>query len=270
MNRMETDTEHGLRIVGWSFLLHMISISIYLIAFAIVLATYPAAQQALPFFSVIALLALPAAILVIVDFVAVVLFFIGLMDINEGRFEFGTGRERDVQRSIRFLVGAIIVYVVGYVVGFVSALMLAISAGSMPPDLFLLVAGTGILGGMFTLGAFLTSMMLYYLVRVLISPREKRILNIGLALIVLAPLAGALLLATLAVGEPDLISLTIPLLFFGIRGTLGGPLQQGLSLVALGLVYRAYIRTCLRMRKGEIVPSPPPSPVPPYHPPTAR
>jgi MFS family permease len=249
MMQGELLTEKGLRHFNYGFVISMVAYGIIGILFLTLLITFPNVEDdevpfggPFGFWGPVVWFLIGIVLAIFVLLVSLIFFLIGLLSLNNGRWEFGMRHSSTFQKGMLFVI-----------VGFVISLF-----GG---------AGFGILGSFVgVVTTVLISLGLMYMILEISDESTRRLL-----------LYSAIMFISISVISA-IISLFLLLALFNFDGPGFNniwlltviPVGLGsLNIIPLGMFFIAYRRTYYRINKREIKPIPPPPMIPypmPYPP----
>lgn len=189
----------------------------------------------------------------IIGFVGLILFVVGYYYTHEGRDEYGPLHTREIDRSLIYLVVALVMAIVASVGGYGS-----VFSGFGPITPILLIGGAfGAVRGLFV------GILIITLVKVFLEKGDRDQGWIGTALLTASPavVGIALVVAFLPIGQFSGVELLST--FLGVAAV-----AAAMELVAFVLFFRIYSKVLRRIRSGEFPPIVrPPLMYSPYYPP---
>jgi hypothetical protein len=258
----ELNTEKGLKYFTYGFILYMISLAVLLIMLIAFISMLPSMisdaddVQADDILAPLLGLAAGMCLGIIVIFIALIFFLLGLVSLNSGKMEFGEAHSNSYQKGIILIIVSIVVGIFGGIAGQVGAAVV----------------------GIFT--AIMMALGLIYLIQEIADEQGQKLLWTAGILYIIISVVSAIVNIWLfySLGLADIGTGTEPVAEDAMANALSAlmiPLAIGsLALIPILIFFLAYRRTYMRVKNREIqpvpmptpfgAPFPPPAPYPPY------
>lgn len=264
----ELETLKGLKHINWGIILYIVAtLLLLLVALVAVITVFSIIESSDPTPDLGPLIGLAALACggLLLYLTTIVLWLLGIYEMNKGKDEFSSEHSANVSRAVILIV----LFVVFAVISIVITTILALSwadpfatppAAEMIDSLRLTVLVSGIIGIITTA---MLGLAIVYLVISLCDEKYKKILWAAFAVNMIVTAVGTAI--SIAVVYGDLSAITDVNDLASVSSA--GDLAQGMSFIAFILFLLAYRHAYNRVRTGEIQPVPMPQPQMGYMPP---
>lgn len=262
----ELETLKGLKHINWGIILYIVAtLLLLLVAVVAVVTVFSIIESSDPTPDLGALVALTALACGggLIGIVAIILWLLGIYEMNKGKDEFGSEHSANVSRAVILIVLFVVLAVISMVVTAILAISWispTVTPSEMIDSLRLTVLVSGIFGIITTA---LLGLAIVYLIISLCDEKYKKILWAAFAIYMILTAVGTAI--SIAVIYGDLSSITNVNDLTNISSA--GDLAQGMSFIAFILFLLAYRHAYKRVRTGELQPAPMPQPQMGYMPP---
>lgn len=241
--RRDLKTESGLKHLNWGItayiLAAVLSFLVSVIAVYMVLSTDPATLgEALG--ALAGLVALTCGALILLIF-TLIIWLVGLYEMHAGKDEFGPEHSKSVSRAVLLIVLYIVILVLAFIVGFIIGFSSATQQGITVEAARTVLLISTVLG---VVSAIVLGLAIVYLILELCDEKYKKILWVGLVVVVITTALGATL--TLMTQYEDPLS--------AAAGDYSSVIS-GWDFIAFILFLLCYRHVYSRVKEGRIQPS---------------